>query len=63
MEWKYPTLPVKRRFRTQLMAGKVMLALFWDAQGPVLAHYEESSTTVNSVYYSEMLWDWLKPTV
>jgi hypothetical protein len=28
MEWKYPTLPVKRRLRTQPLVGKVKLALF-----------------------------------
>jgi hypothetical protein len=26
-------------------------------QGPILEHYQERGTTVNSVHYSEMLWD------
>ena len=37
-----------------------MFSVFWDLQGPVLEHYQESGTTMNSVRYSEMLTDRLK---
>jgi hypothetical protein len=53
--------PDKKKFRTQPLAGKVMLTLFLDAQGLILEHYQESGTRVNSVHFSEMLWDQLKP--
>lgn len=32
----------------------------WDAQMLILEHYIESCTAVNSVHFSEMLWDQLK---
>jgi hypothetical protein len=38
-----------------------MLKHFWDAYGPILEHYGERSTIVNSVHYSEMPRDWVKP--
>ena len=34
-----------------------------DSQGPVLEHYQEMGTTINSARYSEMLTDRLKPTI
>ena len=40
-----------------------MLTVFWDSQGPVLDHYQEMDTTINSARYSEMLTDWLKPSI
>jgi hypothetical protein len=39
-----------------------MLTLLWDAQGPIMEPYQERGTTINSVRYSEMLRDQLKPT-
>ena len=55
MEWKHPGSPVKKKFKSQLSARKVMLTIFWDSQGVILEHYLERGTTVNSVGYSEML--------
>jgi hypothetical protein len=40
-----------------------MLTLFWDAQAPILEHYQQRDTPINSVRYSEMLWDKLKPAI
>ena len=40
-----------------------MLTVFWDSQGPVLEHYQERGTTINSARYSEMLTDRLKPAI
>jgi hypothetical protein len=53
----------QKNFKTQLSAGKVMTvkSVFWDSQGPLLEHYQERGTTVNSSRYSEMLRDKLKP--
>jgi hypothetical protein len=56
---KHPTSPTKKKFKTQLSLGRVMLTLFWDAQGPILEHYQERPTTGNSVHYSEMIQDHL----
>ena len=38
-----------------------MLTVFWYSQGPVLEHYQERGTSINSARYSEMLTDRLKP--
>ena len=40
-----------------------MLTVFWDSQGPVLEHYQERGTTINSARNSEMLTDRLKPAI
>ena len=40
-----------------------MLTVFWDSQGPVLEHYQERGTTINSARYSEMFTDRLKPAI
>jgi hypothetical protein len=59
---KHPTLPGKKKFKTQPSVGKVM-TLYWDAQGPILEHCQERGTTVNSVCYSEMLQGQLGPAI
>jgi hypothetical protein len=61
--WKYPTSLAKEKLKTQLSAGKVMLTVFWDSQGPILEPYQERGTTVNSAHYSEILRDKLKPAI
>jgi len=49
--------PVKKKFKSQPTAGKVMLTLFWDSQRPVLGHYHEWTMMINSAHYSEMVHD------
>lgn len=61
MEWKHTSSPVKKKFKTQASAGKVMLTVFWDAQGAVLCDYLEEQRTINSQYYSDMLMNKVKP--
>jgi len=63
MEWKHLGSPVKKKFKSQPSAGKVMLTIFWDSQGIILEHYLERGTAVNSVWYSEMLSTELKPAI
>jgi hypothetical protein len=53
----------QKKFETQLSAGKVMLTVFWDSHGPILEHYQERGTAVNSAHYIEMLRDKLKPAI
>jgi hypothetical protein len=42
-------------------AEKIMPTLLWDSKAPFLEHYIQRGTTVNNVYYREMLWAWLRP--
>ena len=62
MEWKHPQSPIRKKFKSQPSAGKLMLTVFWDSQGPILEHYQERGSTINSVRY-EMLIDRLKPAI
>ena len=63
MEWKHPQSPCNKKFKIQPSAGKEMLTVFWDSQGPVLEHYQERGTTINSAWHSEMLTERLKPAI
>jgi len=63
MEWNHPGSPVKKKFKSQPSARKVMLRVFWDSQGVLLEHDLERGTTVNSVGYSEMLSTEMKPAI
>jgi hypothetical protein len=36
-------------------AGKVMLTVFWDSQGVLLAHFQKRGENVNSALYCEAL--------
>ena len=55
--------PVKKKFKSQPSAGKVLLTIFWDSQGVILEHYLERGATVNSVRYNEMLSTELRPAI
>ena len=46
MEWKHPQLPITEKVKSQPTAGKFMLTVFWDSQGPVLEHYQERGSTI-----------------
>ena len=63
MEWKHSQSPTRKKFRSQPSAGKLMLTVFWDSQGPILEHYQERGSTINSARYGEMLIDRLKPEI
>lgn len=54
-EWKRPSSPTPRKFRHNRSAGKVMLTVFWDAQGVIMTDYLEKGATINKEYYSEEL--------
>jgi len=56
-------MPNRKKFKSQPSAGKLMLTVFWDSQGPILEHYQERGSTINCVRYSEMLIDKLKPEI
>ena len=64
MQWKHPSSPVAKIFKTQLLsAGKLMLTVFWDSQGPILETYQERGTNVTSATYCDMLQRELKSTI
>ena len=63
MQWKHPSSLASKKFKTQASAGKVMLTIFWDVNGPILVHFQENGQTVNSAGYSDMLVNKLKPAI
>jgi hypothetical protein len=60
MEWRIFS-PAKKKFKSAPSAEKCMLTLFWDMNGPTLEHCQERGDTVNSVRYSIMVEEKLKP--
>jgi len=63
MQWKHPSSPVAKKFKTQPSVGKFMLTVFWDSQGPILETYLERGTTVTSATYCDMLQREVKPAI
>jgi hypothetical protein len=59
MQWKHPTSPScstkKFRVTSTPSAGKVMLTVFWDSHGVLLAHIQKHGENMNSVSYCEVL--------
>lgn len=50
MEWKHPSSPVRKKFKRTPSAGKVLLTVFWDAQGVLLLDFLEVGT-INATRY------------
>ena len=63
IEWKHPQSPIRKKFKSQPSPVKLKLTVFGDSQGPVLEHYQERGSTINSAGYSEMLIERLKPEI
>jgi transposase len=63
MQWKHPSSPANKKFKTQASTGKVMLTTFWDVNDPILVHFQEKGQTVTSAQYSDMLVNELKPAI
>jgi hypothetical protein len=55
MQWKHPSSPPTKKFKVPPIAGKVMLTVFWDSQGVLLAHFQKRGENVNSASYCEVL--------
>jgi histone-lysine N-methyltransferase SETMAR len=62
-QWKHPSSSANKKFKTQASAGKVMLTIFWDVNGPILVHFQEKGQTVTSARYSDMLVNELKSVI
>jgi hypothetical protein len=63
MQWKHPSSPASKKFKTQASAGKVMLTIFWDDNGPILVQFQEKGQTVTSARHSDVLVNELKPAI
>jgi hypothetical protein len=48
MQWKHPSSPAYKKFKTQASAGKVRLTVFWNVNGTILVHFQEKGQTVAS---------------
>jgi hypothetical protein len=55
MQWKQPSSPAAKEFKTQPSASKLMFTIFWDSQRPILETYPERGATVISATYYDML--------
>jgi hypothetical protein len=55
MQWKHPNSSSTKTFKVMPPAGKIMLTMFWDSQGVLLAHFQKHGENVNSVLYCEVL--------
>jgi hypothetical protein len=57
---KHLTSPCTKKLKVTPSAGKVMLTVFWDSQGVLLAQFQKYGENVNSASYCEVLlnlWD------
>jgi hypothetical protein len=60
VQWKYPSLPSAKKFKVMPFAGKVMLSIFLDPQGVMLASFQKHGENMNPASYCEVLlklWD------
>ena len=39
LQWKHPSSPVAKKFKTQPSTGKLILSVFWDSERPILETY------------------------
>jgi hypothetical protein len=54
-------ITTQKDVQISIISAKIMMTLFWDAQGQILEHYHDSGTRVKCA--SEMLRDLLKPAI
>ncbi|GFT45434.1 mariner Mos1 transposase [Trichonephila clavipes] len=55
MQWKHALSPPPENFRPVRSAGKVLLTVFFDVQGPLLVEFLEHRKSINSDVYYETL--------
>ncbi|GBN38721.1 hypothetical protein AVEN_66628-1 [Araneus ventricosus] len=54
MTWEHPSSSVTKKFKVSHSAGKVVLAVFWDAKGVILMDFFTSGT-INGARYCDPL--------
>jgi hypothetical protein len=55
VQGKYPSSPSTKNFKVTTLAWKVMLTVFWDFRGVLLAHFQKRGENVNFASYCEVL--------
>ena len=55
--------PPGKSSKTNHQQANWCLQFIWDSQGPIMEHYQDRGSTINSARYSEMLIDRLKPEI
>src|SRR5258705_13989605 len=55
MELKHTSSPVKKKFKVVPSTGKVLVTVFWDAQGVLLVDLMELGATINAAVYCATL--------
>ena len=50
-----PGSPRPKKFKTQPSAGKVMVTVFWDAQGVIMLDFLAKKCTITGAYYANLL--------
>lgn len=54
-EWKHSDSPPPRKFKVVPSAGKVLLSVFWDAQGIILTDYLQKGASITGAYYANLI--------
>lgn len=54
-EWTHRGSPPPRKFKMQPSAGKVMLTVFWDAEGVILVDFLQKGATITGAYYANLI--------
>jgi hypothetical protein len=57
MQWKRSSSPSTKKFKVTCIPsiGRVMLTVFWDSPGVLLAHFQKRDENMNSASYCEVL--------
>jgi histone-lysine N-methyltransferase SETMAR len=63
MHWKHMSSPSSKKFKSQPSAGKLLLKVFWDSQGPLLERYIAKDVMVASEKYCNMLRNEPRPAI
>ena len=63
LEWKHPLSLVKKKFKSQLSVGKVMLTIFLGLRSAYFGGFFGKRSTINSARYCDLLAKRLKPAI
>lgn len=55
MVWKHPSSPDVKKFKVSPSSRKLMLTVFWDMKGVLLAEFMPTGSTINAVSYCNTL--------
>ena len=54
-QWVGPGSPMRKKFKMQPSAGKVMATIFWDAKGVIMLDFLPKRSIITGVYYGNLL--------